>query len=51
MARNLRRTLELYRYFPFKTATALTICEATRALLDPYGRPSYAQTGEDRIIE
>ena len=43
--------LELYQYFPFKTATALTICEATRALLNSYGRPSYAQTGEDRIIE
>jgi FkbM family methyltransferase len=43
--------MELYRNFPFKIATALTMCEATRALLDPYGRASYAQTGEDRIIE
>jgi len=45
-----RRFIELYKYFPFKTATALTICEATRALLDPYGRCSYAQCGEDSII-
>jgi FkbM family methyltransferase len=51
MALNFRRPIELYRYLPFKTATALTICEATRALLDPYGRPSYAENGEDRIIE
>jgi FkbM family methyltransferase len=36
---------------PFKTATALTICDASRALLHPYFLPSYAQTGEDRIIE
>src|SRR5262249_54504 len=51
MTINFRRLIELYKYFPFKTATALTICEATRALLDPHGRCSYAQTGEDRIIE
>jgi len=51
MAPNFRRIMELYRNFPFKIATALTMCEATRALLDPYGRASYAQTGEDRIIE
>jgi len=50
MALNLRRPIELYKYFSFKTATALTICEATRALLDPHGRSGYAQTGEDRII-
>jgi FkbM family methyltransferase len=50
MAFNLRRPFELFEYFPFGTATALTICEAARALLDPYGRSSYAQTGEDRII-
>src|SRR5439155_21862675 len=50
MPLNTRRLIELYRYFPFKTATALTICEATRALLDPYGRCSYAQSGEDSII-
>jgi FkbM family methyltransferase len=48
---NFRRPIELYRYLPFKTATALTICEATRVLLDPYRRPSYAENGEDRIIE
>jgi FkbM family methyltransferase len=51
VALNFRRPIELYRYFPFKTATALTICEATRALLDPHRRPSYAENGEDRIIE
>ena len=51
MGRYFRRTIELYRYLPFKTATALTICDASRALLHPYFLPSYAQTGEDRIIE
>jgi FkbM family methyltransferase len=50
MELNVRRAIGLYRYFPFKTATALTICEAARALLDPHCRCGYAQTGEDRII-
>jgi hypothetical protein len=44
------RLIELYRYFPFWTATALTLHESGRVLLNPYGLPSYAQAGEDRLL-
>jgi FkbM family methyltransferase len=47
---NYRRLIQLYKHFPFKTATALTLCEASRAWVAPDGRCSYAQTGEDIII-
>jgi len=50
MAINFTRALELFKYFPFRTAASLTACEGIRALLDPHGRSGYAQTGEDRII-
>lgn len=49
-ARYYRRLTELYKYFPLTTATALTISEATRALLVPDSKCSYAQYGEDIII-
>jgi FkbM family methyltransferase len=51
MALNFGRPAELYRYFPFGTATAFVISEATRALIDPSRRRSYAQAGEDILIE
>lgn len=47
---NLGRLAQLYRYFPINTATAMTICEGARLLLDPHCKYSYAQTGEDRIL-
>lgn len=49
-ARYYRRLAQLYKYFPLTTATALMISEATRALLVPDSKFSYAQYGEDIII-
>jgi len=49
-ARCYRRLSQLYKYFSLTTATALTISEATRALLDPHSKCSYSQYGEDIII-
>jgi FkbM family methyltransferase len=49
-ARCYRRLTQLYKNFSPATATALTISEATRALLDPHSKCSYSQYGEDIII-
>jgi FkbM family methyltransferase len=47
---NYGRVAQLYKYFPFKTATALMLCEATRALFTPYIRFSYGFCAEDLIV-
>lgn len=48
---NLKRFGELYRRFPFTTATRFAICEGVRALFDPLRLPTYAHCGEDILLK
>lgn len=47
---NYRRLTQLYKIFPFKVATAFTICEATHYFA-PYIRFSYAWAAEDIMLQ